>query len=91
MHRHCYIIIIRMSGCDDSNLDKIIKNKKVRRTDVSPGVFSSKNVLLPIFPPIVAIIMRSFKPGVGADSHLIRPCGHRLSATSKTNYRKELS
>lgn len=65
--------------------------KRWERPIFSPWIFSSKNVLLPIFSPVVAVIVGSFKPGFRADFHLIRPCGQCLSATTKTKRRTQIT
>lgn len=53
------------------------------RKNVVPGIFGSKNVFLPIFPPTKAIIKRSFKSHPRVNSYLSCPSWQGLSETLK--------
>ena len=56
------------------------------RKNVVPGIFGSKNVFLPIFPPTKAIIKRSFKSHPRVNTYLSCPSWQGLSETLKSKY-----
>lgn len=56
-----------------------------------PRIFGSEDVLLPIFSPAIAVIMRTFQAILRVNSHVVSPSRQYLSETQnyQTFERKE--